>query len=151
MGTDTEMLADRLVVGWKEYVAFPDWRLSHVQAKVDTGACTSALGVVSYRMETASSPGTVVCLRLALFPHRPERVREVRVPVVAQVRVKNSSGRAEQRPVILARIQLGPIEKLIRMTVANRAGMRHSILLGREALAGQFVVDVTQKYRLSRS
>ena len=143
------MLADRLVVGWKEYVAFPDWRLSQVRAKVDTGACTSALGVDSYRVETASSFGAVVWLKLGLFPHRPERIREVRVPVVAQVMVKNSSGRAEQRPVILARVRLGPVEKLIRMTVANRTGMRHSILLGREALAGQFVVDVTRKYCLS--
>jgi hypothetical protein len=151
MGTETDTLANRVVVGWKEYMAFPDWHLSHVRAKVDTGACTSALGVVSYRLETVSSPGDVVFLKLDLFPHRPERIREVRVPVVAQVMVKNTSGQAEQRPVILARIQLGPIDKLIRMTVANRAGMRYSILLGREALAGHFVVDVTQKYRLSRS
>ncbi len=144
-------MSDLLLVGWKEYVAFPDWNLRHVRAKVDTGACSSALGVVSYRLESESSPGDVVILKLALYPNRPERVREIRVPTLGHVFVKNSSGRTEKRPVIVARIRLGPITKLIRMTVANRIGMRYAILLGREALAGQFVVDVSQRYCLPKS
>ena len=33
-----------LPIGWKERLDFPDWGLNHVRVKIDTGACTSALG-----------------------------------------------------------------------------------------------------------
>ena len=28
----------QVLIGWKEYVEFPDWNLRRVRAKVDTGA-----------------------------------------------------------------------------------------------------------------
>ena len=96
-----------LLIGWKEYVAFPEWDLRRVRAKIDTGACTSALDVAGYELE------------------------------------------AERRPVVEAMVRLGPVEKRIRLTVTRRSTMRFRMLLGREALRGQFVVDVRRKYVFS--
>jgi hypothetical protein len=45
-------------------------------------------------------------------------------------------------------VSIGPKVKRIRLTVANRAGMLHRMILGRLALAGDFVVDVSRKYLL---
>jgi hypothetical protein len=36
------------------------------------------------------------------------------------------------------------------MTVTNRAGMRFRMILGRKALEGDFVVDVSRKYVLGK-
>ncbi len=134
-----------LLIGWKEYVVFPGWGLRRVRAKIDTGACTSALDVASYEVEETAA-GPIAHLRLVLNRQRPDKVKEVRVPVLRSVVVRNSGGVAERRPVVEALLRLGPVEKRIRLTVTRRAGMRFRILLGREALAGDFVVDVRRKY-----
>jgi hypothetical protein len=139
--------AGRLLIGWKEWLDFPDWGLRHVRAKVDTGALTSALDVVRYRIEEAAGEH-VATLELALDRRHPDRLTLVRALVLDTVVVKNSGGHREFRPVIEALVRLGPVQKRIRLTVTNRAPMRHPILLGRRALAGDFVVDVTRKYLL---
>jgi hypothetical protein len=65
------------------------------------------------------------------------------------VRVRNSGGITEERPLIETVIALGPITKRIRLTVTRRPAMLYRVLLGREALADDFLVDVRSKYRLS--
>ncbi|MBY0524371.1 MAG: RimK/LysX family protein [Gemmataceae bacterium] len=135
-----------LVIGWKEFVDFPDWALRHVKVKVDTGARTSALGVVSYELSHVSGAGMVAELRLALHRRWPEKQAVVRTPVLKMVVVTNSAGMREQRPLIETRLRLGGVTKLIRLTVTNRSIMRFPIILGRTALEDDFLVDVSRKY-----
>jgi hypothetical protein len=134
-----------LIIGWKEYVAFPEWHVRRVRAKIDTGACTSALDVAGCEVEETPA-GPIAHLRLTLNRRRPEKVKVLDLPVVRFVIVRNSGGVAERRPVVEALMRLGPVEKRIRLTVARREGMRYRILLGREALAGDFMVDVGRKF-----
>jgi hypothetical protein len=136
-----------LVIGWKEYVDFPTWGVRHVKVKIDSGARTSALGVVSYDL-SGGGTNLVAQLRMALHRKQPERVTVVRVPVLRMVVVRNSSGMREQRPLVETTIQFGPVTKRIALTVTNRAGMLFRVILGRTALAGDFLVDVSQKYLL---
>ena len=139
-----------LLIGWKEYVDFPDWGFRRIKAKIDTGARTSALDVASYELSQVNGEGLVADLQLALHRRHPERLRRVRVPVLRMVVVSNSNGMKEQRPLIQTRIRLGSVTKSIYLTVTNRAGMRFAVILGRTALAEDFVVDVSRKY-LQRS
>lgn len=137
------------LVGWKEYVDLPDWGVWRVRTKVDTGARTSALDVASYDLAEEPGRGLVATLRLALSRKHPGRLKEIRVPVVKIVTVINSSGMREQRPLVETTAWLGPCRKRIRLTITNRAGMRFRMILGREALATDLVVDVSKKYLLS--
>ena len=137
-----------LRIGWKEYVALPDWHIRRLRVKADTGARTSVLDVASYDLREVEGVGLMARLRLALWRKNVGRLKVVEVPVLRMVVVCNSSGMREQRPLIQARIRLGPVDKVIRLTVSNRASMRFRMLLGREALAGDFVVDVSEKYLL---
>jgi hypothetical protein len=132
-------------VGWKEYVDFVEWGVRRVKAKIDTGARTSALDVSSYEL-CEEGAGLVAVLRLALSHKHPERLTVVRVPVLGMVVISNSCGIREQRPLIETTIRLGRVEKRIRLTVTNRAGMRFRMILGRTALEGDFLVDVSRKY-----
>jgi hypothetical protein len=139
-----------LVLGWKERIDFPDWGLRRVRVKVDTGARTSALGAVYYELRDLPDQGRVADVVLALDRKNPERRVTVRVPVLATVVVTNSSGQREQRPLVEARVRLGPLTKTIRLTVTNRCQMRFPVILGRQALAGDCVVDVNRKYALRK-
>lgn len=144
----TSSITRPLTIGWKEYVDFVDWKIPRVKAKVDTGARTSALDVTSYELLAGSGDGLIAELRLALERNHPERLTVLRVPVLKMVVVRNSNGLREQRPLIETRVRLGPISKRVRLTVTNRAGMRFRMILGRKALEGDFLVDVSRKYLL---
>ena len=136
-----------LRVGWKERLDFPEWGLKRVRVKVDTGARTSALDAVGYDLIEGES-GLVARLRLDLRRKGAGRLTEVETPVVRMAVVRNTGGVCEHRPVIEALVRLGPVLRRIRLTLACRAGMRYRMILGREALAGAFVVDVGQTYLL---
>src|SRR5579871_6942956 len=129
-----------IVIGWKEYVDFPAWGVRRVKAKVDTGARTSALDVARFVVEQRDGK-LVARMELALNRRRPDRRVEIETPVLRMVVVASSDGVREERPVIEADVRLGPVEKRIRLTVTDRSGMLLPMLLGREALAGSFVVD----------
>ena len=120
-----------VIIGRREYLSFVEW---------------PALGVASYELTKTEVPR--VRLRLALSRKHPERAIEVEAPVVRMTVVRNSGGTLEQRPVIEAVVRLGNVEKKIQLTLTRRSGMRCRMLIGRQALAGDFVVDVARKYVL---
>jgi hypothetical protein len=138
--------APPLTVGWKEYVGLPDWGVRRVKAKIDTGARTSALDVARWELRTAGDGSIVADLSLALDPRRPERTVMVEVPVLRMISVRNSGGACEKRPLIETTLQLGPVTRRIQLTVTRRTSMRFRMLLGRKALEGEFIVDVSRKY-----
>jgi hypothetical protein len=137
-----------ITAGWKEYADFPDWGLRRVKVKLDTGARSAAVGVRDCRLVEVPG-GHEAELTLAPYRRRPNRVTVVRVPVVGFRAVKSSCGQAEQRPVVELTFRLGPITKRVAATVADRSRMLIPVLLGRLALAPEFVVDPARKYVLS--
>jgi hypothetical protein len=139
-----------LLIGWKEFADFPEWGLHRVKVKVDTGARTSALGADDFRvLPAADGTGEIVELRLRLYRYRPHLVTEFRLPVVRRVRVRNSGGQVEERPVIETLFALGPVHKRIAFTVTRRPRMLVPVLLGRAALRDDFLVDVSRKFIVS--
>jgi hypothetical protein len=135
------------LIGRKERVSFPAWDLHRVRAKVDTGAYSSALHVASYELIEADR-GTSVRLVISLSRHRPEHVLRIEEPVVKLVRVRNSFGDETFRPLIEPVVRLGPVTRRVRLTVTDRSKMRCRMLLGRQAIAGLFLVDVRARYLL---
>src|SRR5262249_32781399 len=142
--------SEPLVIGRKEYVAFPTWGIRRIRAKVDTGAHTSALDVLGYDLWEVEGQGLHARLRLALNRKRPDRYRVVEMPVLCMVSVCNTGGVRELRPVVETTIQLGPVTRRIRLSVTDRTAMRHRMILGREALHGAFIVDVSRTYLMDK-
>jgi hypothetical protein len=135
-------------IGWREYVDFVDWRLRRFKTKIDTGARTSALGVLSYELREEATGDKTAVLRLALNRRHPERVKVIVTPVLKMIVVCNSGGTREQRPLVETTLRLGPVTKRVRLTITNRSGMRFGLILGRKALEGDFLVDVAGQYLL---
>lgn len=130
-----------LLIGWKERIDLPEFGVRRVKAKIDTGARTTAVCVSEYEIV-----GDIAILRLRLWPKQPNRERVVRAKVLSTVRVRNTSGQSQLRPVIETTLRLGTIEKVVRVTPADRRHMLCPIILGRTALGADFRVDVSRKY-----
>jgi hypothetical protein len=144
---DDEQSGELTLLGRQEYVSFPAWDLHRIRAKVDTGAFSSSLDVAAYEViETDNGP--ILRMLIALSRRFPDRVAQVEEPVVAMANVCSSSGCRQIRPVIEPVIRLGSLSKRIRLTVSDRSKMRCRMLLGRQAIAGLFLVDVRHKYLL---
>lgn len=148
--TDAETASQRLLdgrptIGWREFVALPDWGIDRVRVKTDTGARTSAIHVVDYEELDDGTARFDVVVR-----ERPKRKTiHVRAPLVREAIVKPSSGKRQRRPVVKTTLYLGGVEKQIEITLVCRKGMLCRMLLGRTALGNDFVVDASKKYLVS--
>jgi hypothetical protein len=134
-------------VGWKEYVALPELGVASMKAKIDTGARTSSLHVAAIRRLDGTADGQAeIEVTLAPDRRRPEYLVRARVHQLARIRVTDSGGHTELRPVIETLLILGPVTKRIRVTLADRSNMLFRMILGRKAIEGDFQVDVSRKY-----
>ena len=132
----------KLVVGWNENVDLLEWGVKRLGAKVDTGAKTSALHVEHIELLPRGR------IRFEVVVHRTKRDRHIPVTtrIVRKARVKSSNGLFESRYFVKTWLRLGPIEKEIEVSLVDRGRMLHRMLLGREALRGDFVVDVGRRH-----
>ena len=140
-------LSEIRTAGWKEYLDLPELGISRLKAKVDTGARTSTLHVDSLEVLEVLPDGTEL-VELVVSPdrRRPDVSVRARARVLKRMRVVDSGGHPEVRPVIETELVLGPVRKRILLTLANRSGMLFRMILGRKALEGDFRVDVAGKY-----
>jgi hypothetical protein len=147
MLSDGEAPAGPVVIGWKEYVDLPDLGIRRLKAKVDTGARTSSLHVRDLTVIGHHDDGTAdVEFAVPLSRRHPDRSLRTRARMLRQVRVVDSGGNAEVRPLIETLLVLGPVRKRVLLTLTDRTGMLFRILIGRKALEGDFLVDVAGKY-----
>lgn len=134
------------VIGWTEWVEFPDWDIPWIKAKVDTGARTSALHVD--RVEDLGD-GHV---RFDVVLHRTRR--DLRVSVEARIlrrtRIRASTGVWRRRYVVPALIRLGPVTKTIEVSLVSRDKMLFRMLLGRSAFSGDFLIDASRQCLMRR-
>ncbi len=137
--------AQRPVIGWREWVALPDFGINWIKAKVDTGARSSSLHAVNIR-QTERNGETWV----SFVVHPDQRNSETSIEVEAKVlefrSVRSSSGKAQTRPVILANVRLLGVTWSVELTLANRAEMGFRMLLGREAFRNRFLIDAGKSY-----
>ncbi|MEZ4219230.1 MAG: RimK/LysX family protein [Myxococcota bacterium] len=133
-------------IGWIEEVALPEWGIPRLRAKVDTGARTSALHVARIRPLARG--------RVAFEVVVGRGSARAPVPVVARVtrraRVRSSNGAYETRYFVATTLALGAVERAIELSLVDRSSMTHRMLLGRTAIAGDFVVDVSRRFLLGR-
>lgn len=136
-----------LRVGWREWVQLPDWGVERLRAKIDTGARTSALHVDNLE----ELPGNRLSFDVVL--DRGANPRTVRVTAAERVRVASvrpSSGHRQRRHVVVTTLRLAGVEKQIEVSLVDRGPMLCRMLVGRTALASDFVVDPAHAYLHSR-
>ena len=143
-----------VVVGWREWVAFPDLGLYAVRAKVDTGAATTALHAHGIEPYWRGDERRVQFVVHPFFRKHRRLTVACDAPVIDERTVTSSSGHAENRLVIVARLRLGGAsdapEWPVEVTLTDRRKMRFPMLLGRQAMTGRVRVDPGTSFRLGQ-
>ncbi|MFD1144999.1 ATP-dependent zinc protease [Larkinella insperata] len=128
------------VIGFADRLDFPDLGWTDVEAKIDTGAYTSALHCTDVKLVPH---GDGFRLRFSLVGERGQKKKQFVTDLFQYKTIKNSFGQSEKRFVIKTRVLI--MGRLIRaeFSLANRGTMRFPVLLGRKLLRNKFVVDVS--------
>ncbi len=140
--------AQRIHVGWREWLALPALGIGAIKAKVDTGAQTSALHSLDAEPFRARRRDFV---RFGVHILQGRRdIVACTAELVDRRWVTNSGGHRDYRYVIRTQLQLGDEEWPIEITLANRDPMRFRMLLGRSAMHGRVNVIPDASYLLGR-
>lgn len=129
-----------MMVGWREWCYLPELHISHIKAKIDTGARTSCLH--AFYVEPFTRNGTE-WVRFGMHPnqHDTDTVLHCEAKVIDRRNVTDSGGHTEKRYVIKTSMVLGNSQWPIELTLTNRDTMRFRMLLGRTAMQKRVVVN----------
>jgi len=135
-----------LILGWQEWLALPELGLPALKAKIDTGAKTSALH--THAIEAfGTSARPMVRFTVRPDPKCAELEIAVAAPVIDRREVVSSNGERELRFVISTRVQMGAHTWPIEVTLTNRETMTYRMLLGRQAIRPNVLVDPDATFR----
>lgn len=111
-----------------------------LEARLDTGAQSSAIDARNIR-EFERDGKTWV--KFNLLDPAKSTPTEISRPVVRASTVKGST---ERRYVVTLHVRLGDIDQYTEFSLADRGGQGHPVILGRNFLRDQAVVDVSRRF-----
>ena len=131
---------EKITIGEVEDVVLMPWRVK-LPARIDTGATTSSLDARDLKVKN----------NMAEFK-LPKKYGglQLRLPVVGWLEVRSADFK-EKRPVVEIMFCLGP--KLIhtQVTLNDRSTVRYPLIIGRNVLKDNFVVDCMHSHCLPPS
>lgn len=142
-------MMDRFILGWEEWLSLPDLGLPTIKAKIDTGAKTSSLH--AYFVEPfGAAARPMVRFGVHPIPGRDDVQVICTAEVIDRREVTSSNGDREHRYVIGSTVTMGDRTWPIEITLANRETMAYRMLLGRQAILDDMIVDPTSSFRQPR-
>lgn len=136
----------KTVVGWRELIDLPEWGIGGVIAKIDTGARTCSLHVEDIE---EIAPGRIRFHVILGQGESPRRIA-AEADLVRMAAVRPSTGRVQQRRVVRTVVRLGAIDKVVEISLVGRRHMLCRMLIGRQALGADFLVDPERRYLFGR-
>jgi hypothetical protein len=129
------------VIGRREFVDLPLLNIKNTEAKIDTGAFSSAIHCEE--IEVIEEKGrSYLTFSLPAEYYSGNKTQKHKIEKFSSKKIKNSFGEAEERYIIRTKIRIG--HKLINadFSLSDRKSMRYPILIGRKAIKGKFIIDV---------
>lgn len=129
----------RYLIGWREWITFPDFANARVKAKVDTGARTSAIHAGNI---TLMRQDGIDVVGFTIYPNQKDGSHAITcwAPLINNRPITNSGGRKEDRFVVRTTIGVGDHRWPIELSLTSRPSMGFRMLLGRSALKSRFLV-----------
>lgn len=132
------------LIGWRERVHLPLFDLQNIEAKIDTGARTTALH--ASRIRTYDKDGA---LWVEFHPEhdRLDTDSLCRCVVKEHRPITNTSGIPETRIIIRTSLEIAGQRLAVDISLANRTDMTFPIIIGRTALRrGRLLVDSSRSW-----
>lgn len=131
-----------LKIGAEEYIAIPELKIRRLMSKIDTGADTCAIHCQSFRrVKKKGIRYLKVVIKIGRRKEKEHLFKEFK-----KVNVTSSNGFKSRRYKVPLKIKIGKQEHLVNFTLADRKDMNFPILLGRNLLENNYLVDVSQKF-----
>ncbi|WP_428409851.1 ATP-dependent zinc protease family protein [Hyphococcus sp.] len=138
---------EKPLIGWRERADLPDFDVKGINAKIDTGAKSSAIHAFRIRETVINGADHV---QFYLHPVQRRKKPEVfcSAPIADRRVIRSSNGQEEERYVIETRLRLNGKVWKIDLTLTNRDAMGFRLLIGRDALRRKFLIDPGASYLL---
>jgi hypothetical protein len=134
-----------MLVGRREIVSFPLLDLIDLEAKIDTGAYTSALHCKDIELKKINNV-TYLCFKLLDDSHPEYKDKEFQFAQFDKKTIKSSFGESEERFLIKTNIVLAGKKISLLISLTDRTNMKYPVLIGRRLLNKKFIVDVSKKH-----
>ncbi len=135
-----------IVIGWKERIDLPEWGITGMTAKMDTGARGAALDVTRIqRLDNGRVRFDVILDR-----GKSARFHTVEAELVGEARVRSSNGTLQHRLRVRTEVLLGDVLSVTEFSLVSRKRMIHRVLLGRLFLSSRFLVDSGRRFVLGK-
>lgn len=137
--------AEKTVIGETAWIGVEGIPFTYL-ARIDTGAQTTSIHAIDVKViDGSSNPdenvGKTVSFRTL---SREGKSTILAKPILKISTIKNSQGK-EQRYVVSLQIASGDVEKEVKVNLRDRTAMTYKLLLGRNWLTRDFLVDVDLK------
>lgn len=132
------------MLGWREWVALPEFGITQMKAKVDTGARSSALHTVALEPYSINGQNWLM-FTIETKPQNGQLI-ECHAPVKDRRWVSDSGGHKQRRYLIETQLVFGQHIIPAELTLTNRDSMRFPMLLGRTAMNLRFIIDPHASY-----
>jgi hypothetical protein len=133
-----------IIIGAKERIVFINGSKEKVVARVDTGARTCAVHCVKiwFDKQPGRKPLNFILIN--------EKFTPIKTTAYKKRYVKSSNGEIDVRYSVMLDVKMGTQIYKVEFTLAQREHMQHKVLIGRNLLAGNFIVDVEKKFLLKK-
>lgn len=131
------------LIGRREFVDFPQLKLSSIEAKIDTGAYTSAIHCKDIELKIIDGK-EVLCFKLLDDSHPEYSEQTHQFNEFYKKKIKNSFGEMEERFIIKTPVKIARKTIITTLSLSDREKMRYPVLIGRRLLKGKFIVDVNR-------
>lgn len=130
-------IANKTVIGWREWVALPQLGIERLKTKIDTGARTSALhatGIKLYRIENRNFVDFFA-------PGSGEKAGRRQTALLLDQRpIRNTSGQVENRLIIQTELVIAGRSWPIEVSLTDRKAMTFDFILGRTAIRNRHLL-----------
>lgn len=129
-----------VIIGRSEIIDFPEFFITSVPAKIDTGAYRSAIHCTNITEVTKNGRPQLSFTLLGNHPSS-QYSRDITTSDFSRAVIENSFGTTEERYAVSMRVKIGHKIFMTEFTLADRSTKPYPILLGRKTLNGRFLVD----------
>jgi hypothetical protein len=124
---------EKVTLGTVEEVILLPWKVK-LKARIDSGAATTSLNARDLKVIDRSAE--------FILPTDSGDLA-LKLPVKRWVRIKSALGH-QRRPVVELDLCLGPKRVFVRANLSDRSNLKYPLLIGRNTLKSDFVIDCTQ-------